>query len=99
MVAEWGMSAMGPVNLWTRFFSGRVWTDWILSRKCSLPSNAGKIDNEIKSIMDNALKNAEGIIKKHKAMLDSVAKSLLDKETLDRDEFEKIVGKKSKLHF
>ena len=32
--------------------------------------------------MDNALKNAEGIIKKHKAMLDSVAKSLLDKKHL-----------------
>ena len=53
-----------------------------------------KIDNEIKRIMDNGLKEAEKIIKKHKAKLDEVALALLDKETIDKEEFEKIVGKK-----
>ena len=34
------------------------------------------------------------MLKKNKTKLDKVAKALLEKETLDTDEFEKLVGKK-----
>ena len=36
----------------------------------------------------------EKLIKEKRKLLDKVSKALLEKETLDRDQFEKIVGKK-----
>ena len=53
-----------------------------------------KIDVEISKIIDQAYKEAKEILSKNKPKLDKVAKALLEKETLDTDEFEKIVGKK-----
>ena len=56
-----------------------------------------KVDVEVKKIIDLAYKQAQTILKKNRAPLDKVAKELLDKETLDTPEFEKIVGKKKKI--
>jgi len=53
-----------------------------------------KIDNEIGKIIDVAYKEAAVIVKKERKILDKVVDALLVKETLDRDDFEKIVGKK-----
>jgi ATP-dependent Zn protease len=44
--------------------------------------------------MDEAYAQALTILRKNKTQLDKVAKALLEKETLDTDEFESIVGKK-----
>ena len=52
------------------------------------------IDKEVKKIIDTCYKQAEDLLKKNKTKLDKVAKALLEKETLDTDEFEKLVGKK-----
>ena len=49
---------------------------------------------EISRIIDEGYKQAKEILSKNRAKLDKVAKALLDKETLDTEEFEKIVGKK-----
>ncbi len=46
--------------------------------------------------MDSCYKSAQEILKKHKVSLHAVAKELLEKETLESDEFEKIVGKKKR---
>ena len=44
--------------------------------------------------METGLINASKLIKKHKNKLDEVAKALLKTETIDKEEFEKLVGKK-----
>ncbi|MDO8340914.1 MAG: ATP-dependent zinc metalloprotease FtsH [Candidatus Woesebacteria bacterium] len=94
MVVEWGMSNLGPINFGPDSSTGEFGqTEWYEQNTVS-PAMQEKIDNEIKRIMDNGLKEAEKIIKKHKAKLDEVALALLDKETIDKEEFEKIVGKK-----
>jgi len=57
------------------------------------PELAAKIDKEISKIIDEGYERARDVLAKHKAKLDLVSKTLLEKETLERDEFEKLVGK------
>lgn len=95
MVADFGMSELGPVNWgqsydFTEFGRGRFWGD---SPQVS-PNMQDKIDLEVQKVIGVCYKEAEKIIKKTKKALDKVAQALLEKETLDREDFEKIVGKK-----
>jgi cell division protease FtsH len=94
MVIEWGMSSLGPVNFGPDTSSGDFGQTEYYQENAVSPAMQEKIDNEVKAIMEQGLKNAKNIVKKHKAKLDKVAETLLDSETIDRDEFEKIVGKK-----
>lgn len=94
MVVEWGMSSLGPVNYGPDSQAGEFGQTEYYQENPVSPKTQELIDLEVKKIMEQALKNATELIKKNKAKLEAVAKELLDKETLDRDEFEKIVGKK-----
>ncbi|HCR35878.1 cell division protein FtsH [Candidatus Woesebacteria bacterium GWC2_33_12] len=94
MVIEWGMSSLGPVNYGPDTSSGEFGqTDWYQENAVS-PAMQEKIDNEVRKIMEHGLLEAEKLIKKYKSKLDLVAKELLEKETVDKDQFERIVGKK-----
>jgi len=53
---------------------------------------AEKIDEEIYSFIDRASEKAESIIKTKKHKLEQIVKELLEKETIERAEFEKIVA-------
>ncbi|OGY22765.1 MAG: hypothetical protein A2172_03970 [Candidatus Woykebacteria bacterium RBG_13_40_15] len=57
------------------------------------PELAAKIDKEIAKTIDAGYKLAKQILIKHRAQLDKVAGALLERETLERSDFEKIVGK------
>lgn len=94
MVVEWGMSAMGPVNFGPDSQAGEFGQTEFYQENAVAPATQEKIDNEVRKIMENALKEAEKLIKKHKAKLDEVANALLKTETIDKEEFEKLVGKK-----
>jgi len=52
---------------------------------------AGQIDAEVKKIIEGAHKRAEGVIRKHRKVLDAIAQKLVEVETLERDEFENIL--------
>lgn len=92
MVTQYGMSALGPISINPRpMFGG--WRGLDEGMDLS-PKLHDAVDVEIKKIMDNSYKNAQLILKKNKTKLDKVAAALLEKETLESDEFEKIVGKK-----
>lgn len=52
---------------------------------------AALIDAEVKHIIQGAYKKAEDIIKKHRKTLDAIAKELIEKETIERQEFELIL--------
>ena len=49
---------------------------------------AGEIDAEVKSIIDDCYKKAKEIIMQHENVLHSCAKLLLEKEKINRQEFE-----------
>ncbi len=93
MVVEYGMSSLGPIN----FGPTRDVTEWgktyyeqnVLSQEVM-----NSIDAEIKKIIMTAYNQAIEIVKSKKKLMDKVADVLIKKESIDQDEFEKIVGKK-----
>ncbi|KKP62826.1 MAG: ATP-dependent zinc metalloprotease FtsH [Candidatus Roizmanbacteria bacterium GW2011_GWC2_34_23] len=93
MVVEYGMSSLGPIN----FGPTRDVTEWgktyyeqnVLSQEVM-----NSIDAEIKKIIMVAYNQAIAIVKSKKNLMDKVADVLIKKESIDQDEFEKIVGKK-----
>ncbi|RJR29443.1 ATP-dependent zinc metalloprotease FtsH [Candidatus Microgenomates bacterium] len=90
MVMNFGMSTLGPVN-----FSSKADDDTMPWDTSSLsPAMQEKVDTEVAKILIDAKANAISLLKKHRKLLDKVAESLIKNETIDRDEFEKIVGKK-----
>jgi len=94
MVIEFGMSGLGPVNLGPEMGLGDFGQlEWYEQSNIS-PAMQEKVDNEVKRIVDECYKNAEILVRKNQNILDNIVEKLLVKETLDRDEFEKIVGKK-----
>lgn len=94
MVIDFGMSSLGPVNWDSQSGMNDFGSaEFFESSKVS-PAMQEKIDNEIQGIIANGYKQALKIIKSSRKVLDKVAEALLKEETLDRDSFEKIVGKK-----
>lgn len=90
MVVDFGMSSLGPVNWSPRMDdSGRFWEPVQVSQNMQ-----EKIDTEVRKIMDDCYKQASKLLKNTRKKLDVVAKKLLEVETLDRDDFEKLVGDK-----
>jgi cell division protease FtsH len=94
MVIELGMSDLGPINWGPQYDYDEMGTPKFYEPQNVSPSMQEKIDAEVQRIMDNAYAEAQQLLKKHKTKLKSVAEKLLEVETVDRDEFEKIVGAK-----
>lgn len=94
MVVEFGMSNLGPINFGADMgmgdFGQLEWYDGPQNSQAFME----KIDSETKKILDSGMKEAVKILKTKRKILDKVSSALIDKETLDRDDFEKIVGKK-----
>jgi len=91
MVTKYGMSdKLGPMTFGTEqeeVFLGR---DLALARNYS-EEVAAEIDREIKSIIEEAYKKAEEILKQNIDKLHKVANALLEKEKLTGEEFRKLV--------
>jgi cell division protease FtsH len=95
MVVEFGMGELGPMNLGPDMGMGDFGQmEWYEQAQNS-PAFMEKIDAETKKILDTGYKVAIKMVKEKRKLLDKVSKALLDKETLDRDDFEKIVGIKA----
>lgn len=90
MVTEYGMSNLGAINL------DREKMPSVYSEATTLSENLqAKIDSEVMRILDEGMKRAVAALRKNRKKLDEVAASLLKKETLESDEFEKIMTGKS----
>ena len=50
-----------------------------------------QIDAEVSRIIDEAKARAKKVILEHRVALDAIAKELIEKETVERAEFEKIL--------
>ncbi len=91
MVVKMGMSKLGPINMGGGVDVGALGTNWYEPVKISEDLQS-KADIEIKRIVDECSLKAMEILKKNKAKLDLVAKTLLEKETLESEDFEKLMG-------
>lgn len=92
LVTEYGMSEkLGPIA-WSQkddlVFLGRE----IVAERNYSESIAQKIDVEIQSLLKTAYDKAKSIIIKKRDRLEAIAKKLIEKETLEREEFEMIMA-------
>jgi cell division protease FtsH len=52
---------------------------------------AERIDDEVRRLLDEAHDRARRVIREHRRALDAVVEALLETETVDREEFERLV--------
>ncbi len=89
MVAEFGMSELGPISIGG---GERTWFGMFGEPRGWSEEMSGKVDSEVKKILDEAYKQARKVLEANKSKLDKVTKALLKKETLDGEEFKKLVS-------
>jgi cell division protease FtsH len=89
MVTEFGMSkAIGPMNL---SGDGEVFVGRDYSKKSNTSDHLSQlVDSEIKRLLEEAYDQAKDILKNNLEILHSIAESLLEKETIGKDEFEEL---------
>ncbi len=91
MVTEWGMSdVLGPQQL-------SAGTEMFMGRDMGGPAKysdevAARIDSEIRALIDHAHDEARDILSTHRATLDQLAKSLMEKETLEGEDLAAILN-------
>jgi cell division protease FtsH len=52
---------------------------------------AAEVDSEVARIMKEAYEKTQNIVTTHRAALDAIAQRLVEVETIERDEYEKII--------
>ncbi|OIO51161.1 MAG: cell division protein FtsH [Parcubacteria group bacterium CG1_02_50_68] len=82
MVSRYGMSEkLGPISFGERQLGNEPYSEKV----------AAQIDAEVSRIIDEARARAIVVINEHRVALDAIAKELIEKETIERSEFEKIL--------
>jgi len=90
LVKEYGMSSLGPVSL------GRQDDLSFLGRNNYESKNyseavATKVDEEIMKFIKDAQEKAIKVLVKNKPLLAKISEVLMEKETIEREEFEKLI--------
>jgi cell division protease FtsH len=91
MVTRFGMSDLGPLSLESQqgeVFLGRDWT----TRSDYSESIAARIDSQIREIVEQCYENARKIIRDNRTACDRLVDLLIEKETIDGEEFRQIVA-------
>ena len=92
MVTRFGMSdRLGPVALGRQqgnMFLGRD----IASERDFSEETAATIDDEVRSLVDEAYKRAKDVLTGNRHILDKLAEMLVDKETVDSDELQQLLA-------
>ncbi|MFA6397839.1 MAG: ATP-dependent zinc metalloprotease FtsH [Candidatus Paceibacterota bacterium] len=90
MVTKWGMSDLiGPIALeesGSRMFFGREIQDNEISQEVM-----AKIDSEVSKIINEAFEKARQILTGNRKALDDIAQKLMEVETIEQEEYEKII--------
>lgn len=89
MVTRFGMSdVIGPVAI--AGIAGRApWVEEVSKEHGE--KLAGEVDKEISKLISNGLKSAEEVLTKHKKAFHAIAKKLIEVETLEQEDYEKIL--------
>lgn len=91
MVTKYGMSdKIGPIALEG---SGKVLIGkgGMMEEKEYSEKVSAVVDAEVSEIIDGNLKRVEEILRKHRSVLKSIADKLVEVETIEREEFEKLL--------
>lgn len=91
MVTRFGMSDLGPLSLESsqgEVFLGRDW----LSRSEYSEEIASRIDIQVRTIVDHCYARARRLMEDNRALIDRLVDLLVERETIDGDEFRQIVS-------
>ncbi|CAK6698974.1 ATP-dependent zinc metalloprotease FtsH [Synechococcus sp. BA-124 BA4] len=91
MVTRFGMSDLGPVSLEAgnqEVFLGRD----LMTRSDVSDSISRRIDEQIRSIVDLCYRDTQALVASHRDCMDRLVEMLIEKETLDGDEFRAVVA-------
>jgi cell division protease FtsH len=91
MVTRFGMSDLGPLSLESQqgeVFLGRDWT----TRSEYSEDIAIRIDAQVRSIVQHCYDDACRIMRENREVIDRLVDLLIEKETIDGDEFRQIVA-------
>jgi cell division protease FtsH len=91
MVTRFGMSDLGPLSLegsQGEVFLGRDW----LNRSEYSEDVASRIDAQVRSIVEHCYNEARRIMLENRSVIDRLVDLLIEKETIDGDEFRQIVS-------
>lgn len=91
MVMEFGMSEIGPINFGPQM-DVTEWGKAYMEQNTVSQDMQAAIDREVKKFLEEGYKKAAEILKKNRKKLDDVALALVKKETLESEEFEKLMG-------
>ena len=92
LVTRFGMSdKLGPRTFGEQeelIFLGKE----IVTEKDYSEKIAAQIDEEVTKFITDAQKTAQNIVTEKRALLDRIAERLIEKETIEKEEFEKIMA-------
>src|SRR5579883_3403848 len=91
MVTRFGMSDLGPLSLESQqgeVFLGRDW----MTRSEYSEAIAARIDAQVRTIVEQCYETAKQIMREHRAVMDRLVDLLIEKETIDGNEFRQIVA-------
>lgn len=91
MVVDYGMSSLGAMNFGPQYEMSNYGRAFGEPAKIS-DKLQERVDDEITKFIDQGQKRALQILKKYRKQLDIVSQALVDRETLDGDEFEALMG-------
>ena len=92
MITQYGMSEnLGPLTFGHDPAQPFVGRDYGMGQEYS-DETAEKIDAEIRRVVDEAYNRAYQILTEHREELDKISLLLMEKETIDRQEFEALVA-------
>ena len=93
LVKEYGMSSLGPISFGEREELAFLGKEFETGRNYS-EKVATQIDKEVAKFIKNAETQAKKILTQKKNLLEKIAKTLIEKETIEKKEFEELMGKK-----
>ena len=91
MICEWGMSSLGVVSFDDKSSPGQYFGMGANNQKAYSEETAMLIDKEVKKINDEAYKRAKKILEENKDKAELMSKMLIEFETLDRGDIDKIM--------
>jgi len=91
LVKEYGMSSLGPISFGEREELAFLGREFETGRNYS-EKVAAKIDKEVENFVKSAENQAKKILTKKKNLLEKIAQTLIKKETLEKEEFEELIG-------
>lgn len=91
MVTRFGMSDLGPLSLESQ--SGEVFLgrDWMSKSEYS-EEIASRIDAQVRELIQHAYEEAIRIMRENRTVMDRLVDLLIEKETIDGEEFRQIVA-------